>query len=324
MANTIPLRYKNIIIDNKTLTLSKPKKIDGVYTSNISYNENPFFVQTPVLNQLDSNTLTFEMISNGDFFNLFESLSNHIVEFLYVKSKEFFNGKEFNESRINESLVKITSVNELGHVKINVNKSDSEVCIVNILNEKVEQPSFPFLGKFILHIKNITFSKKEFKINIYIKNIKLCKKKVYSKINFDLDLSDSDSEENSIEKQKESEKQQLQLTEQLELKRQKELEQERLKQQEIERQEFEQERIEQERLKQQEIEQERLKQQEIEQERLKQQEIEQERIEQQELEKQQLQLIEQLDLKKQQESEIEQEELIVEKENVDDLDFFEL
>jgi hypothetical protein len=281
MANTIPIKYKNIVIDNQTLKLSVPKKINGVYTSNISYGENPFFVQTPELKQLDSNTLTFEMINNGDFFNLFENLSNHIVEFLYVNSKEFFNGKEFNEARINESLVKITSVNESGQVKLHV--ADSvEVCIVNILNEKVKQPISPFSGKFILHVKNITFSKKEFKINIYIKNIKLCKKKVYSQINFDLDLSESDSEENSIEKQEELLEQELK----------KKLEQKQLEEQEELKKKLEQKQVE---------EQEELKKK-------------------LEAEKQQELIVEE-EIK---ENKIEPQELIVEKENVDDLDFFEL
>lgn len=201
-----PLKYSNIIFDNTTLDLSIPRKINGVYTSNILYNNSSLLIQTPILNHSDHSTLTFEMVNNGNFFTLFESLSNHVIEHLYVNSKEFFNGKEFNQERITESLVKLVNVNESGQVKLNVVETGmNKKSIINILNEKIDQPAFPIQGKFILEIKNITFSKKEFRINIYIKNIKLCPKKVSKQvINFDLDLSDSETDDPLPEKVTES------------------------------------------------------------------------------------------------------------------------
>jgi hypothetical protein len=179
-------------IDIKGITLSQPIKEQN-YTSKILYKEQEIFLQTPVITK-NGDTLEFSMVNNGKFFSFFEELNEFLIEYVYVHSKELFNGKEFSENRIRNSLHKIVEVNENVSIPI---KTDPKIRIINIFNEPVSEVVENLTGKCIINIRDITFTKKEFFVNIYLTNMKLSPKKL-SKKKDPVDL-DSETEPEIVE-----------------------------------------------------------------------------------------------------------------------------
>jgi hypothetical protein len=180
------ISYKQINI--KDISISLPIKGTDGYSCGILYNNEPLIIQTPVLNFSETET-SFNMIDNGQFFSLFDNMTNHFIENIFVNSKKFFNGKEFSENRICNSMKKTVETFDNGLVMLYASKTDTK--FFNILNDPTEMPIFPFSGKCILVVDTIEFSKKDIKVSVYIKSIKLSSKKLSKKkdpLDFDEEL----------------------------------------------------------------------------------------------------------------------------------------
>ena len=149
------IKYKSVDVNN--VTLSKPVKVSGVYTSNISYNGKPLEIQTSVIDFKGSESFEFELIKKGQLFTLFEDLYVKLSELLYNNSKDFFNGKEYSEKKIKESLQQIVTI-ENGTVTFhNVSLSNS-VKVYNVFQElKSTPPDYPFSGTTIMCVKSLIF-----------------------------------------------------------------------------------------------------------------------------------------------------------------------
>jgi hypothetical protein len=168
------LKFKET--DVKNVVISKPEKVDGIYKSQILYVDEPFLIQTPEL-EFDENCCKFNMVNNGQFFSLLDDLTEHIIQYIYTHSKEFFNGKEFSENRIRTSLKKIVQVDNEGNIEFQA-KSLHDLKVMNIFNEEIINYTFPLKGKFIVEFAEIHYEKKEFIVSIPIKYIKLSPKKL--------------------------------------------------------------------------------------------------------------------------------------------------
>lgn len=197
-------------VDFSKIKLEIPKKINGVYTSEVDYNELQFMIQTPVLyfNIKENSEHIIAKSNCKEFISFFDSLSIILVKLLHVNSKEFFNGKDFSMERLSASLqefVELENIDEFiqngerDSQEINNITLSKDIKITNVFNEVI-LPIYPIKGKCVLHIKNITFHGKQFKLNIEAKMIKTeYKKKVNPSLLLDLE---SESEEEIMEEEK--------------------------------------------------------------------------------------------------------------------------
>lgn len=184
-------------IDFSKIKLHVPKKINGVYTSEMNYSESQFMIQTPVLdiNYISEKWLTSSVCKEFKLF--FNKLTENLVTLLHTNSKDFFGGKEFSIERLNESLEPlIISEDSSDTCEINNITLGKDVKITNVLNEII-LPIYPIKGKCVLHLKNVTFHGKQFKLNIEVKVIKIeYKKRLNHSVLLDLE---SESEEEKVE-----------------------------------------------------------------------------------------------------------------------------
>ena len=125
------LKYKTI--DPSKIGMTKPIKYGGVYSSDIFYTgaesggrsgtegslNEPLVIQTPSVKINSGGTsLEFKLVNKGYLFTMMEDLSEKIIDIIYTNSKLFFNGKEFSEKRIRQSLKKIAGVSDSGGVAV--------------------------------------------------------------------------------------------------------------------------------------------------------------------------------------------------------------
>ena len=95
--------YKYDDIDYDNLKFGKPQKQNGYYYSNISYDGEPFFLQTSKF-KINSDTqklgkipsIEFEICGdNFDLYDLFMKLDDKIVKTTYNNSKKWFDQNRF-------------------------------------------------------------------------------------------------------------------------------------------------------------------------------------------------------------------------------------
>lgn len=200
--------------DFTKISLELPKKIDGVYTSDITYDKSQFMIQTPILdfNKKENSEEIIVKTNCQEFISFFDSLSVNLLELLHTNSKEFFNGKEFSMERLASSLedfVQLADIDETiengekGPQEVNNVSFSKDIKITNIFNEII-LPIYPIRGKCVLHLKNITFHGKQFKSNIEVKVIKIeHKRKVNRSVLLNLDETESEEEKVESESEKE-------------------------------------------------------------------------------------------------------------------------
>jgi hypothetical protein len=170
-------KYKSVDIDQ--ITISKPIKQDKEYVSQILYKDEPFFIQSPVIDVVDTNTVQFKLVKNGQLFTLFEDTYNRLVNLVYVNSKDFFNGKAFTEKRVLDSLKKL--------VILDTDTATVQNCVilesVNVFDAFKDKShlEFPLRGSVIFNVKSLRFVGKSIICDIIITHIKMdysAKKKI--------------------------------------------------------------------------------------------------------------------------------------------------
>ena len=183
------LKYKSV--DANKVELLKPLKSDGIYYSEIRYSGEPLVIQTPSL-KISNNVIGFNLVNRGYLFTLLEELSNKVVEIVYTNSKVFFNGREFSEKRITQSLQKITEISDSGIALIKNVIIPENIKFYDDSKNEISTCSLPVEGSCILHINRVIFDKKTIRIPIEISHIKITpeKKKI-----LDCILEDSDYDE---------------------------------------------------------------------------------------------------------------------------------
>ena len=116
------IKYNNIDIDN--IELSDPKKIGNIYYSHISYNDNPFFLQTSRMKniidikELDLRKpfdLKFEL-DNSDMYNCLNKLDENNINKISENSFYWF-GKNINIEHVST---------HGGSLRVFISKKDSD------------------------------------------------------------------------------------------------------------------------------------------------------------------------------------------------------
>ena len=193
------LKYQDVDISKVGIGLPIKEK-GAVYYSPLTYTEgisgNALVFQTPAV-VLETNPLraTFQLVNKGYFFTLLEDLQNRVVDRIYTNSKKFFNGKEFSEDRIRNSLKKIIVIDEAGAVTVNGLEFDKNVKFFDSFKDTLAQSdvSFPVQCSCIFSIDRVVYDKRDVLVPIKITHVKVSatanKKKV-----LDCILGDSESE----------------------------------------------------------------------------------------------------------------------------------
>lgn len=189
------LSYKKL--NCEYIDILAPNKVNGVYQSDILYNNKPWFVQVPDLQLNSSSSISFSMVKKGTFFTFLEQLEEKIITTLSSKSVEFFNGKSFSENKIKDTLVKPYNITTDGLVILNGVSLDSGLQVYDYFKDQVcKLPNYPFCGTCILKIGPIKWNKNVISLDYKICYIKLPfeKKKITKCI---LDSDDEDVTQHS-------------------------------------------------------------------------------------------------------------------------------
>ncbi|HEY9703604.1 MAG TPA: hypothetical protein V6C58_14240 [Allocoleopsis sp.] len=164
------IHYKNF--DVSKMSITKPESRDSGYVSKITYEGHKLCIQTPDL-CFSEGTISFKMVNKGRFFTLLEEIYEKLVDLLYTNSKTFFNGKNFSEKRIRESLKKIMVLEENGIVKLNVSKDDKNMKIYNRFKDQITYPQENFVGSCIFSFESLVFDRYSITPMIVVKCIKV-------------------------------------------------------------------------------------------------------------------------------------------------------
>jgi hypothetical protein len=189
------LKYKSV--DVSRVNIEKPIKINGYYTSKVSYDNNDMFIQTPVVQLIDTQHVKFNLARRGQLFTCLDDLHHRFADLLYTHSKEFFN-KTFSETRIQDSLCKIVNITDsVVTFTDNVISYQDNIKVYNSFKESVDfsDSLFPINAIIIIHIDSLIFKGKHIEPVIKITHVKIDynsnKKKNYECI---LSESETDSE----------------------------------------------------------------------------------------------------------------------------------
>lgn len=161
------IKYTDVDVCNMSLGIPE-KNAEGVFSSEITYNGKPFYIQTPVVS-LKESSFSFELVNNGVFFNIFESLADRIIEFLHENSASFFNGKTFSKERLCSSLNAFYSDSE---GTVTVESINKHCTFLNSCNEEINIKQGEQVGACIIHISMIVFKDKMFDVEINTKFLK--------------------------------------------------------------------------------------------------------------------------------------------------------
>ncbi len=198
--------YKNFVVDK--ISLQSPIKCENSYKSKILYNGGILLLQTPDIIFETNNEIYFKMNEKGNFFTVLDDIHSKICEILYLKSKDFFKGRQFSENRIKEATKKLMEINNEGNIKLLTNTTENTK-YYNRFKDYISKPNESFIGSCILLINSLTFEGRNVNFDITIKAIKvnqLFKKKLVKCLFEDSDNGDSDKEhEKDIEENSENE-----------------------------------------------------------------------------------------------------------------------
>ena len=180
--------YKYDNIDISKLSFSIPEKQSNIYYSNITYENNPLFLQTSKLGILTKMTelnkklpsVEYEIIGeNLDFYDLFMKLDDKLIKETYNQIKEWFNQTipleniEDMYKRICKPLKKNTNPSirfrlpmEKGNIVSKIYNQNKEIIKINDIKENSE-------AILIIHIRGIKFMKQQYICDIYINQMKV-------------------------------------------------------------------------------------------------------------------------------------------------------
>jgi len=188
---TVPVKYKQV--DSSLLSIEKPVKIDGVYTSTILYDgKHGLSIQTPVIELQQCDKVQFGLIKKGQLFTCFEEMHDKLSDLLYIKSKDFFN-KSFSEQRIKDSFTKFVSIDE-GLVTFNNVSIKDDIKVYNSFMDSIPLV-YPLNAIAILRLDKLVFRGTKIEYVIDVTHVKMDfnsnKKKI---LNCILDDSDEDQD----------------------------------------------------------------------------------------------------------------------------------
>ncbi len=189
--------YKNFDINNINLQL--PIKCENSYKTKILYGNDNLLIQTPDLIFERNGEIYFKMSEKGKFFTILDDIYSKICEILYLKSKEFFKGRQFSENRIKEATKKLMEINSEGNIKLLVSTTENTK-YYNRFKDTVSKPDERYIGSCILFINTLTFEGRNIYFDINIKAIKvnqLLKKKLVKCL-----FEGSDNEDNGSDNEK--------------------------------------------------------------------------------------------------------------------------
>lgn len=171
------IKYTDVDVCNVSLLIPK-KDSEGVFSSEITYNGHPFYVQCPIVS-LNVSSFSFELVNNGVFFNIFESLASVIIDLLHKNSASFFDGKTFSKERLCSSLDAFYSDSE---GTVTVESINKHCTFLNSCNEEINIKQGKEVGACIIHIDTIVFQDKKFHVKIntkFLKTLKTQKQQVF-------------------------------------------------------------------------------------------------------------------------------------------------
>jgi len=183
-------RCENINFNN--LKYTKPRKVGTIYYSDISYNGDPLFIQTPRL-KLKSKTdnLNFKKPTELRFsvddtmYNLFNDLDSKNVNVIYENSKDWFSKQLRLEDSENmyKNISKPLIQNKLPEIKFKLPVDNGKLLSKIYNQEKIDIDISDIKENqdcvLIIHIRGIKFFKSYYICDYYISHIK-----TYSKLNY--------------------------------------------------------------------------------------------------------------------------------------------
>lgn len=187
------LKYKTVDVSH--VSLEKPFKINGVYTSKVLYQNDDLFIQSPVIELVSEKQIQFSLVKKGQFFTCFEELYNKIVDILYTNSDIFFK-KSFSEARIQESIPKIVNINgNMVTFGNGIVSYENDIKVYNSFKDSIlfSESLFPVNAVIIMKFDSLIFKGKSVIPIIKITHVKID----YSsnkKKNSDCILNDDSSE----------------------------------------------------------------------------------------------------------------------------------
>jgi len=177
---TIP--YKNVNI--KDITLSNPEKLSNSYICNLCYNEQPLYIQTPILKvdyiKHDEEEQYIDVeINDKDFIDFMLEIDENNIKYTFDNNENWFNkdipyeaienmyiDQEILESDDNKYNMKF----KLPFIKNKIQCNIYDINKENIDMEKLNDESNIIL---ILHLKGLKIMKESFYLDCYINQIKL-------------------------------------------------------------------------------------------------------------------------------------------------------
>jgi len=180
--------YKYDDIDFSKLKFTKPEKRQNVYYSDITYDDNPFFLQTSklkIMSDIDninmkSPSIEFQILGdNFDLYDIFMQLDDKLVKTTYSNGKEWFNQTIplENIEEMYKCICKPLKKYKNPTLRFKLPIENDEICskiydqnrkIVNIKDIKKEQDAI-----CIVHIRGIKFMKQQYICDIYINQMKI-------------------------------------------------------------------------------------------------------------------------------------------------------
>ncbi|RPJ72841.1 MAG: hypothetical protein EHM20_13220 [Alphaproteobacteria bacterium] len=172
------LKYKSV--DISKVNIGAPVKTGKTHYSAIHYEtDSSLIFQTPEIILEESSTSVqarFQLINKGYFFTLLEDLQNRIVDRIYTNSKTFFNGKEFSEDRIRNSLKKIFVLDDNGEVIISSLVFDENVRYFDSFRDHLPtKPEFPLRCVCIFSVDKVLYDKRDIVVPITVTHVKIGK-----------------------------------------------------------------------------------------------------------------------------------------------------
>ena len=139
-------KVKKLILKNGDMPITK-----YVYYIDIFYKKQPLYIKLPesayvIKDYLNQKQGTCHLNIDNDFYNFIKLLENHIINSIYINSKEWF-GKSFSIDKISKCIVS------------NIIKDDKCTLLTNKINNK---SNFPY--NFII-LKDLQFIDNRFTYN---------------------------------------------------------------------------------------------------------------------------------------------------------------
>jgi len=149
------------------LQVNKAEDEFGNKTLNLSLNDEPIVLKLDSCSlSFSKDTSSFTLSPSEEVSELMSSLRETVLDYLHTNSTEIFE-KEFTREKFESGFKPILN-KETGSLQVFLKESSSK--LLNFLGEPLELNDSPeYSGRLYLNIESLTFVKKEFFLNIYVK-----------------------------------------------------------------------------------------------------------------------------------------------------------